>query len=96
MSEADIRAEARKRLKSKNDFKILVAIFAVVILILIAIWLLSSGWGSYFWPIWPILGMSIAAVFAGLDAYGVTRKFISEADVDAEVDRMTRKGGPSA
>jgi uncharacterized membrane protein YdjX (TVP38/TMEM64 family) len=96
MSEADIRAEARKRLKSKNDFKILVAIFAVVILILIAIWLLSSGWGSYFWPIWPILGMSIAAVFAGLDAYGVTRKFISEADVDAEVDRMTRKGDPSA
>lgn len=96
MSDADIRAEARKRLKSKNDFKILVAIFAVVILILIAIWLLSSGWGSYFWPIWPILGMSIAAVFAGLDAYGVTRKFISEADVDAEVGRMTRKGDPGA
>jgi len=96
MSDADIRAEARKRLKSKNDFKILVAIFAVVILILVAIWFLSSGWGSYFWPIWPILGMSIAAVFAGLDAYGVTRKFISEADVDAEVDRMTRKGGPTA
>ncbi|MFZ2964675.1 MAG: 2TM domain-containing protein [Rhodoglobus sp.] len=96
MSEADIRAEARKRLKSKNDFKILLAVFAVVILILIAIWFLSSGWGSYFWPIWPILGMSIAAVFAGLDAYGVTRKFISEADVDAEVDKMTRKGGPTA
>ena len=96
MSDADIRAEARKRLKSKNDFKILLAIFAVVILILVAIWFLSSGWGSYFWPIWPILGMSIAAVFAGLDAYGVTRKFISEADIDAEVDRMTRKGGPAA
>lgn len=96
MSDADIRAEARKRLKSKNDFKILVAIFAVVILILVAIWFLSSGWGSYFWPIWPILGMSIAAVFAGLDAYGVTRKFISEADIDAEVDKMTRKGGPTA
>lgn len=96
MSDADIRAEARKRLKSKNDFKILLAIFAVVILILVAIWFLSSGWDSYFWPIWPILGMSIAAVFAGLDAYGVTRKFISEADIDAEVDRMTRKGGPTA
>ena len=96
MSDADIRAEARKRLKSKNDFKVLLAIFAVVILILVAVWFLSSGWGSYFWPIWPILGMSIAAVFAGLDAYGVTRKYITEADVDAEVGKMTRKGDPTS
>lgn len=96
MSETDIRAEARKRLKAKNDFKILLAVFAVVILILLAIWFLSSGWGSYFWPVWPILGMSIAAVFAGLDAYGVTRKYITEADVDAEVEKISRKAGPGA
>lgn len=68
----------------------------MVTVILLAVWYLSSGWGSYFWPVWPILGMSIAAVFAGLDAYGITRRYITEADVDAEVERISRNRGPTA
>lgn len=87
----DIRAAARARLKARNDFKVMLAIFAVIIVLLIAIWFFSSGPGSYFWPLWPILGMSIAAVFVGLDAYGITRRHITEADIDAEVARMTGK-----
>jgi len=90
----DIRAAARARLKARNDFTVMLAIFAVIIVLLIAIWFFSSGPGSYFWPVWPILGMTIAAVFVGLDAYGVTRRHITEADIDAEVDRMTRKRTP--
>lgn len=96
MTDDGIREDARKRLKSRNDFKIMLAIFAVVTVILLAVWYLSSGWGSYFWPVWPILGMSIAAVFAGLDAYGITRRYITEADVDAEVERISRNRGPTA
>ena len=99
----DIRATARARLKARNDFKIMLAIFAVIIVLLIAIWFFSSGLPSgftaYFWPVWPILGMSIAAVFVGLDAYGVTRRYITEEDVDAEVARMSKKPtepGPTA
>ncbi|HWH27265.1 MAG TPA: 2TM domain-containing protein [Pseudolysinimonas sp.] len=92
----DLREAARKNLKARNDFKVMLAIFAVVTVIVIAIWALTGARG-YFWPAWPILGMSIAAVFAGLDAYGVTRKHITESDIDAEIDRMTRKrSGDSA
>jgi uncharacterized membrane protein len=99
MSEADdLRAAARARLKARNDFKIMLAIFGVIILLLIAIWFfssgLSSGFTSYFWPVWPILGMAVAAVFVGLDAYGVTRRYITEQDVDAEIERMTKKPSP--
>lgn len=89
----DLRAAARARLKARNDFHVMLVIFAVIILLLIAIWFFSGGPQSYFWPVWPILGMAIAAVFVGLDAYGVTRRFITEADVDAEVERMTAKRG---
>ena len=104
MSEADdIRAAARARLKARNDFKILLVIFAVIILILLAVWFFStgqpSGFTAYFWPVWPILGMTIAAVFVGLDAYGVTRRYITEDDIDAEVARMTSRrstGSPEA
>ena len=84
----DIRTVARERIKRRNDFKVMLAIFGVVTLVLLAIWFFTSGYNSYFWPLWPIIGMAIASIFAGLDAYGVTRPFISEADVDAEVERM--------
>ena len=101
MTEADdIRVAARARLKARNDFKIMLTIFGVITLVLLAVWFFStgqpSGFTAYFWPVWPILGMSIAAVFAGLDAYGITRKHITEADVDAEVARMTAPKTPPA
>lgn len=104
MSEADdIRTVARARLKARNDFKVMLAIFGVVTVLLLAIWFFStgqpSGFTAYFWPVWPILGMAIAAVFAGLDAYGVTRRHITESDIDAEVERMTGRrptGSPDA
>ena len=56
-SDDEIRAEARKRLKARNDFWTMLAIFGVVVLILIAVWYFSSGPNSYFWPIWPIFDM---------------------------------------
>jgi uncharacterized membrane protein len=93
MSDADedLRREARARVKARNDFKVMLAIFAVIIVILIAIWFFTSGPDGYFWPVWPILGMAIASVFAGLDAYGITRRYITESDIDAEVQRMQRR-----
>lgn len=94
----DLRREARARVKARNDFKVMLAIFAVIIVILVAIWYFTSGPTGYFWPVWPILGMGIAAVFAGLDAYGITRRYITESDIDAEVERMQRRrnGGTGA
>jgi hypothetical protein len=40
-----------------------------------------------------MFGMGIGALFAGLDAYGVTgRKPITNDEIDAEVERLRRKG----
>jgi len=96
MSEADdIRAAARARLKARNDFKVMLAIFGVITLLLLSIWFFSSGYPSafhsYFWPVWPIIGMAIAAIFVGLDAYGITRRYITEDDIDAEIQRMAKR-----
>src|SRR5689334_16983650 len=89
----EMRAAARRNLKARNDFKVMLAIFAVVTVILLVIWFLTTGGTGYFWPAWPILGFAVASVFAGLDAYGVTRRTITEEDVDAEVERMRQKRG---
>ena len=96
MSDDELRTAARKNLKARNDFKVMLAIFVVIALILLAVWFFSSGGNGYFWPLWPLLGLTIAAVFAGLDAYGITRRQITESDVDAEIARMTRRSGPGS
>jgi hypothetical protein len=44
----------------------------------------------YFWPIWPIGGMEIAAFFIGLDAFGPNRGIITEDAIDEEVAKITR------
>jgi hypothetical protein len=91
MSDDDLRSAARRNLKARNDFKVMLVIFVVITALLIAIWYFSTGGDSYFWPVWPIIGFVIASVFAGLDAYGITRRTITEADVDAEVARINAK-----
>jgi hypothetical protein len=99
MSDDELRNAARHNLKARNDFKVMLAIFAVITVLLIAIWYFSTGGTGYFWPVWPIIGFVIAAGFAGLDAYGITRRQITEADVDAEIARMNAKraaSGPGA
>jgi uncharacterized membrane protein len=91
MSTEELRKAARRNLKARNDFKVMLAIFIVIALILVAVWFFSTGGTGYFWPAWPLLGLTIAAVFSGLDAYGITRRQITEADIDAEVARMGAK-----
>ena len=56
MTDEQLRKAARRNLKARNDFKVMLAIFVVVTAILVAVWFLTSGVNSYFWPIWPILG----------------------------------------
>ncbi|MDQ4137790.1 MAG: 2TM domain-containing protein [Actinomycetota bacterium] len=85
-AEEDLRTIARKRLKARKDFFNYLMIWGAVSLLLVAIWLFSSPTG-YFWPIWPILGMGIAALFIAIDAFGMRRP-ITERDVDSEVERL--------
>jgi len=95
LSADDIRKIAKKRLKAQADFKQYLGIWLGVSLLLIAIWAFTSfstGGLIYFWPAWPIGGMGVGAFFMGLDAYGPGRRGITEADIDAEVERMQRRG----
>ena len=95
MTNDDLRKLAKRRLKAKRDFWTFIGIWAAVTVLLVAIWFFSSGGdlGVYFWPVWPFLGMGIAAVFIGLDAYGPSSRQITEQDIDNEVRRMTRGDG---
>lgn len=87
-----LREFARKQLKKKQEFKQYLWTYAGVSVLVTAIWFVTSPEG-YFWPIWVIFGMGVGALFAGLDAYGrLSAKPITDADVDAEVERLKRRG----
>ena len=88
----DVRAYALKQIKKKQVFRQYLWVYAFVSILVTAIWFFTTPAGP-FWPFWVYFGMGIGAVAAGLDAYGVLgRKPISEADIDAEVERLKHKG----
>ena len=85
-----LRKHAAKLLKKRQDFKEYMWVYLVVTAITSGVWFFTTPDG-YFWPIWVIFGMGIGAVFTGLDALGkLSSKPITEADIDAEVERLKR------
>ncbi|CAB4639390.1 unannotated protein [freshwater metagenome] len=87
-----VRKHAAKSIRKKRDFKQYLVVYALVSALLTGIWFMTDPIGG-FWPIWAMFGMGIAAVFIGLDAYGLmSAKPITEADIDAEVERLKTKG----
>ena len=89
MNTEELRNLARKRLKARRDFWNYCGVWLGVTIIVTAVWLLTDP-GGYFWPIWPIGGMGIAAFFIGLDAFGPNRGIITEEAIDDEVAKITR------
>jgi protein-S-isoprenylcysteine O-methyltransferase Ste14 len=85
----DLRALATKRLKKKADFKSFLVVWLFVSAVVTVIWFFATP-GILFWPGFVIAGMGLAAVFIWWDAYGPNTG-ITEADINAEIERMKRK-----
>ena len=90
--EQAIRDYAKKRLKNQQEFKQFLVVWAFVSALLTVIWYWASP-NAFFWPIFAIGGMGIGAYFQWSEAYGPgLSKVITESDIDAEVERLRRKG----
>ena len=87
-SNDDLRALATTNLKKRAAFKSYLFVWGVVSALLTVIWFFASP-GALFWPGFAIAGMGLPAVFIWWDAYGPGG--ITEADIDAEVERMKKK-----
>lgn len=85
MSQEELRKQAIHRVKAKQSFWRLAGVFAIVWLILIAVWAMSGR--GYFWPMWAIFGMGIALAFSAWGAYG-PHQGVTEEEIDAEMRKM--------
>ena len=89
--DADLRIAARARLESQAQAWRFLGLWAVLTIFFIAIWFVTNP-GGYFWPAWPIIGVGIGVGTRFFTAYSSGSR-ITQARVDAEVERMRR--GPA-
>jgi hypothetical protein len=68
--------------KKRAGFKASLASYFFVNCLLVAVWFFSSGYNSYFWPIWPMLGWGLGLAFQYYGAYHSTRLFSAEQEYE--------------
>lgn len=88
----DLREIARKRIKARRDFWMMIAIFLALSALFVVIWFVS-GIHNYFWPMWPMLGFAIATVASALSTFGPGSAPITDAKIDEEIRKMGGDAG---
>jgi hypothetical protein len=94
MDDAELRDLATKRLKARTDFYHYLLVWLGVSLLTSTIWLLTAGWGTYFWPGWVIGGMGIAAFFQAISVFGPVRGVYSDDKITQEMNKL--RGSPGS
>lgn len=79
-----LRKRAEKRLRAKRDLGAHVLAYVLVNTLLVTIWFMTSP-GSFFWPVFPILGWGIGLAFNIWDVYSPEP---SEERIRREMDRL--------
>jgi O-antigen/teichoic acid export membrane protein len=77
---------ARRRVIAKTAYWGVVGLWVVLAVVQVTIWFLTTP-GGYFWPAWPILATSIAAIAWGVPLYA-RRPVVSDTRIRAEMARM--------
>ena len=65
----ELREQAVKRLKKRRDFYGHILVYVLVNAFLVVIWALTSGPGSFFWPVFILVGWGIGVVMNAWDVY---------------------------
>ena len=91
MSEEKIYEEARLRVKAKKDFYGHLSAWAIVNIILIVVWALTSP-GGYPWFLWCLCIWGVFVLLHGLRVFVFERKSDRSA-IEKEVERIKREQG---
>lgn len=86
-----LEQRARAIVVAKNVYKGVVTLWAIAAVVMVLVWWLTTP-GGYFWPVWPIIGIVVAAVIWGLATYGKPPFRVSQAQVDREKARLRASG----
>jgi hypothetical protein len=79
MNSNNHREPAAERVQARRDALALTFAGPLVTAVLLVIWAATGA--GYFWPLWPLLGMSIALIVALYRAWGPLPQAAGAADV---------------
>ncbi len=77
------RQAARRRVQARRDFGSHLVAYVVINTSLVVIWMITGT--GYFWPVWVIALWGVGLAMHAWDVF--VRKPVTEADVDAELQR---------
>jgi hypothetical protein len=91
MTEEQIYAAAKQRVRQKKDFYNHLAVYIVVNAALVLIWYLTGH--GYPWFVWPLLGWGIGIIFHGLDALVFHKQSAWEQrEIEKEAEKLRKSG----
>lgn len=83
----DARSQAIRSIRRKRGFKMQVAIYVVINVLLWALWLATGGAEDQgYWPAFVTVAWGLGLAFSAWSTFA--EKPISQADIDAEVSRL--------
>jgi hypothetical protein len=86
--DVELRERAIKRLKKRRDFHGHLLVYLLVNSFFVVIWAVVSP-GSFFWPVFPIVGWGIGVVMNAWDVYFADE--IGEEDINREIQRLEHR-----
>lgn len=90
-NEYTLERRARRIVVAKNVYKAIIGLWVLAAAAQLLVWGLTTP-GGYFWPVWSLLGMTVAAVIAGLLIYGRTPFRVRQDQVAREISRLQADG----
>jgi len=89
--DVELRRLAIRRADMKLAFRSHVLAYVVVNAGLVAIYI-ATGFGDYFWPIWPMLGWGIGLAAHGASVY-MNGEGIRDRLIEEELEKLRRTRG---
>ena len=88
VQEQDLRQAAFTRLRKKRDLAAHTLAYVLVNAFLVGIWVVTTGTGGFFWPLFPLMGWGIGLAF---NAWDVLSPAPSEGRIRAEMARLSHR-----
>ncbi|MFC1964043.1 2TM domain-containing protein [Chloroflexota bacterium] len=93
MSEQELYAKAKKRVEEKHGFYTHLAVYIIVNIVLVLIWVFPAGRG-YPWFLWPLGGWGIGVLFHFLGVFVFSGESGWEKrEVEREVEKLRKRQG---
>ena len=87
----EMRKRALERIEARQAWRQHFTVYALIMTLLTVIWLVTGGIGTYFWPVWPMMGWVVGVAIHGASL--VLDKEPTEKEIADEAAKLRKRLG---